>query len=174
MKLLSAVLILALAIPLQSGGGFKRDENQSFPESTEDERRAKRGKITGDEGLSLFGGNSRSDADSYGGGIAVNSFLWRASLDALSFAPLANVDPHGGVIITDWYEDPASKGEKFKLNVLILGKKLRADGVRVSVFKRTKSAAGEWEDAAVSKTVNRELEDKILTRARELRIKNAK
>ena len=87
--------------------------------------------------------------------------------------PLASTDPHGGVIITDWYEDPAARGERFKVNVLILGTELRVDGLRVTVFKQTKSASGTWQDSAVGTTTARDLEDKILTRARELRIHNA-
>ncbi len=164
------IIVLSILILIQGCSGITPDENQSFPESTEDARRAKRGKISGEGGIKLF--DSSSSEDDSSSGIGVNSFLWRASLDALSFAPLSSVDPLGGVIITEWYEDPAAKGEKFKINVIILGKKLRADGLRVSVFKKANNN-GVWEDAPISTDLNRQLEDKILTRARELRIKSA-
>src|SRR5579862_8835017 len=68
--------------------------------------------------------------------LGVNSYLWRATLDTLSFMPLVSADPFGGVIITDWYEDPKTPGERFKVNALILDKSLRADGVRITVFKQ--------------------------------------
>ncbi len=120
----------------------------------------------------IFGGGNTEDSAG-AAGIGVNSFLWRATLDTISFMPLASADPHGGVIITEWYEDPATPGERFKLNILILGTELRADGVRVSVFKQAKSDNDTWQDASVTNNVGRELEDKILTRARELRIQSA-
>ncbi len=150
------------------------DKEQSYPVGNEDKRRQGRGKLTG-EGMKLkmFGGDKNNNG-SYGSGIGVNSFLWRATLDALSFMPLASVDPHGGVIITEWYEDPAVRGEKFKINVLILGTALRADGVRVSVFKKVRDNNGDWVDAAVPEDTARKMEDVILTRARELRIQSVK
>jgi len=142
-----------------------------YPQSQEDARRASRGKLTGEGGIKLFGG--KDEKKDSGSGIGVNSFLWRATLDTLSFMPLAQVDPHGGVIITDWYENPDARGERFKLNVLILGTDLRADGIKVAVFKQEKNKEGQWQDSSASGDTARELEDKILTRARELRISNA-
>ena len=79
-------------------------------------------------------------------GLGVNSFLWRATLDTLGFMPLASADPFGGVIITDWYEDPKTKGERFKVNALILDKTLRADGVKITVFKQRLDAKNIWRD----------------------------
>lgn len=118
-------------------------------------------------GSRLFGDK---DEDSAGAaGIGVNSFLWRASLDTVSFMPLASADPFGGVILTDWYENPDTPGERFKLNVTILDRQLRADGVRVAVFKQTKDKSG-WRDAAIPKDMAVSIENAILTRARELRV----
>ena len=76
--------------------------------------------------------------------IGVNSYLWRATLDTLSFMPLASADPFGGVIITDWYEDPKAPGERFKVNALILDRSLRADGVKLTVFKQ-KQVKNAWQ-----------------------------
>ena len=156
-----------LALCALIAGCSTPDASTSYPLDNEDTRREKRGKLTGDGGLSLFGGKTAAPAGSV---IGVNSFLWRATLDTLSFMPLSSVDPHGGVIITDWYEDPKARGERFKLNVVIMGAELRADAVRVSVFRQTRTDNG-WSDALVGKETARELEDKILTRSRELRIK---
>jgi hypothetical protein len=132
-----------------------------------------RGSLFGsdDSGFSL-GGNKNKDGGGGGGGagIGVNSFLWRATLDTLGFMPLASADPFGGVIITDWYEDPKAKGERYKVNVLILDKSLRADGVKVTLFKQKIDDDGVWRDEAVNPGVGHDLEDTILTRARELRI----
>ena len=105
-------------------------------------------------------------------GLGVNAFLWRASLDTLSFMPLESADPFGGTIITDWYVPDPSKNERFRANAFILDRQLRADGIRVSVFRQTLSKGG-WTDAPVSQDTARQLEDTILTRARELRIAQA-
>ncbi len=100
--------------------------------------------------------------------IGVNSFLWRASLDVISFMPVASADPFGGGIITDWHSQPEAGNERFKLNVYILGRALRADGIRVAVFRQVQSVGG-WKDSAVPKATSTKIEDAILTRARQLR-----
>lgn len=128
--------------------------------------------ILGDGGLS-FGGKRAEDDEDGGSGIGVNSFLWRASLDTVSFMPIASADPFGGVIITDWYtpvlEEKDAAKERYKINVFILGKALRSDGVRVRIFRQVRRK-GTWVDTAPSKDMARQIEDSILTRARQMRI----
>ncbi|HEX4303509.1 MAG TPA: DUF3576 domain-containing protein [Rhizomicrobium sp.] len=102
--------------------------------------------------------------------LGVNSYMWHATLDTLSFVPLASADPFGGVVITDWYSPPQTPGERMKVTVYILDRSLRADGLKVAVFRQTKDAAGSWADAAVAGETSTRLEDAILTRARELRL----
>lgn len=104
-----------------------------------------------------------------GGGIGVNAFLWRGTLETLDFMPIASADPFGGLIITDWYQPPERQDERLKLHVLILDRSLRADAVKVSVFRQVRDGGG-WIDASVDPATARALEDKILTKARELRI----
>jgi Domain of unknown function (DUF3576) len=116
----------------------------------------------------IFGSSTSKDTGEGGGGVGVNSLLWRASLDVISFMPLVSADPFGGVIITDWYTPPATPDERFKVNVYILGRALRADGVRASVF-RQQNQGGSWSDAPVALNTNTDLENAILTRARQLR-----
>lgn len=108
------------------------------------------------------------------GSIGVNGYLWRASLDTLSFMPLASADPYGGVIITDWYVNPETPAERFKATVYILDTRLRADGLNVTVFKQTKDVNGAWVDAPVADQTSTDLENAILTRARQLRLSNIK
>ncbi len=103
-------------------------------------------------------------------GIGVNSFLWRASLDTISFMPLSEVDPFGGVIITDWYANPSMPTERFKLTVYILDTRLRADAIAVNVFRQVREDTGGWIDAPASTSTAYEIESAILTRARQLRI----
>ena len=169
MKLLS--LLFSVLFLLTACEGFLTpDENQpAAPQRQELERARERGKLTG-EGLILAGGKDKSEES--GSPLGVNSFLWRATLDTLSFMPLASADPFGGVILTEWYEDPNARGERFKISALILGRGLRADGINVTLFKQSYDAEKSWQDEAVDKGLSRKLEDTILTRARQLRVKS--
>ena len=119
-------------------------------------------------GLNEMPGNSGS---SNATGISVNGYLWRAALDTISFMPLAQADPFGGTILTDWYLPPETLGERFKVNVYILDSELRADGLRISVFRQRLDPSGIWLDARVSKNTGTNLENAILKRARQMRIR---
>jgi hypothetical protein len=125
--------------------------------------------IFGEGGIQLFGGSDKK-GNAEGGGIGVNAYLWRATLDTVSFLPLTSADPFGGVIITDWYQPPESPNERLKLTIMILDRQLRADGLRVSVFRQVRNAEGNWVDAKVDAKTSSQMEDAILTKARELRI----
>ena len=106
-------------------------------------------------------------------GIGVNGYLWRASLDTLSFMPLANADPWGGVINYDWYINPQTPNERFKATVFILDTRLRADALNVTVTKEVKGADGQWTAAPVAAQTEADLENAILTKARQLNLSNA-
>lgn len=107
-----------------------------------------------------------------GAALGVNAFLWRGALDTLGFMPLASADPFGGVIITDWFAPPTTQGERFKATAYILGRELRADGVRLSLFRQVREG-GQWVDAPVNPATATDIENKILARARELRARQA-
>lgn len=106
--------------------------------------------------------------------LGVNAYLWRATLDTLSFMPLASADPFGGVIITDWWQPPSVPDERFKATAYVLGRQLRADAIRVSIFRQVRDANGQWADAPMGQRQIGEIEDKVLARARELRAQGAK
>lgn len=126
--------------------------------------------------LALFFNQKNTAGAGTGGGapgVGVNSFLWHASLDTVSFMPLASADPFGGVIITDWYSPPQTPDERFKVNIFILNRELRADGVRASVFRQVRDNKGSWVDAPVDKNTPVDLENAILARARQIRLSTA-
>ena len=100
--------------------------------------------------------------------IGVNSYLWRAAVDTVSFAPLLQANANNGVIITDWYANPRAPGERVKLTVSILDQDLRADALRVAASRQVYQN-GVWVDAPVTAATVQKLEDIILTRARDLR-----
>ena len=105
--------------------------------------------------------------------IGVNGYLWRATLDTLSFMPLQSADPYGGVIVTDWYTNPEKPDERFKCTVYILDSRLRADGLNVAVFKQNRDASGAWIDAPSASQTETDIENAILT-GRQLRLSNIK
>ena len=127
-RFLRIVAALTL-VSLTACEGISREAPDA--EGAEDKLRRESGKLFGD--INLLGGRDNQETNS---GIGVNGFLWRASLDTLSFLPLSSADPFGGVIITDWYAPPESPAERFKVTVYILGRELRSDGVRVAVFRQ--------------------------------------
>jgi predicted small lipoprotein YifL len=121
--------------------------------------------------LAACGGRERPQADlaaSQVTTIGVNSYLWRAALDTVAFAPLLQADSAGGVIVTDWYANPSNPNERVKLTVSILDQDLRADALRVAASRQV-NQGGNWVDAPVQAATVQKLEDIILTKARDLR-----
>jgi len=175
----TAMIALAVAAIGLSGCGDLSSDGTVYPTS---QRKRKGGvdaydtsvddSIFGKEGLglNLLGGDDDdAGGGGGGGGVAVNSYLWRASLDTVSFMPLSSADPFGGVIITDWYSPPEAPNERFKLSVFILDRQLRADGLRVAVFKE-EARGGRWTPAPLDSSTAVNIENRILERARELRV----
>ncbi len=108
--------------------------------------------------------------DKGGQAATVNRYLWAASLETLNFLPVFTADPIAGLIITDWYADPMSPQERFKVSVYILDSDLRADALRISVFRQLQNDEGVWIDSTVNPATPREIENAVLTRARQLRL----
>lgn len=160
-----SVVLALLALTGCESGPVTGDDSDLL-----DDRRARlkdKGKLFGDNFLSL-GANKKSAEDA---GITVNEFLWRASLDTVSFMPLRNVDPFGGVILTEWYSPTTARNERLKVDIFILDKQLRANGIRVAIHKQVFNQGSKtWVDQQVDpKTVN-DFEEAILTRARQLKV----
>ena len=173
----AATALLAGALALVAGCGLQTEAD--YPE----EVRTKPGEVVydservreGDDSIFGSGGFNlldigKSKKGEGGSGIGVNSYLWRASLDTISFMPLVSADPFGGVIITDWYAPPETPGERFKMNVYIMDRQLRADGIRVAVIRQKARPDQGWINAAVAPATATNLENEILTRARQLRL----
>jgi len=169
---LRIAFLAALVLGLAACGGRenREDEYTDFRYDT----LSRAGTLFGDSGVvfGVGGKQGRASAED-GAALGVNAYLWRGALDTLSFMPLASADPFGGVIITDWYEPPAATGERFKATAYILGRQLRADGVRVNIFRQVLQG-GRWVDAPVSQATVGEIENKVLARARDLRAQSAR
>lgn len=140
-KLLTIALAAAAAAAC-GGGGVSKDRNATLASYSGDSARA----------------------------TTVNRYLWAASLETLDFLPIYSADPISGLIISDWYANPEAPGERFKTTVYILDSALRADALRVSIFRQERAEDGAWLDASVNPATAREIENAILTRARQLRL----
>jgi hypothetical protein len=162
MQFRSLLLPLALPLALAACGGGDKSE-KAVPDAGYD------APASG----ALVNPAKENKQQEAGAALGVNAYLWRAALDTLGFMPLASADPFGGVIITDWYSPPTTSGERFKATAYILGRQLRADGVRVTIFRQTRDGNG-WTDALVNPATGADIENKVLARARELRADAAK
>lgn len=151
-----AVGVLALSLAACSSGGSKTFQTQDRDGG----------------GFRLFGGGRDKAKEAAGPVIGVNSYLWRATLDTLAFMPLASADPYGGVVITEWYVNPEKPDQRFKCTAYLLDTRLRADGLNVTVFMQNKDAAGNWVDAPTAAQTETDIENAILTKARQLRLSN--
>ena len=160
--LFRAAVFMVAAAALSACSMFRGDDGPSGQSRADDNR--DRG------GISIFGGGGGArDGGTANAAIGVNGYLWRASLDTLNFMPLESADPFGGIIITGWHSDPTTPTERFKATVYILDTRLRADALNVSIFRQT-NVNGAWTDATVNPDTELQIENAILTRARQLRL----
>ena len=164
MRRLACTLALSLSLAACAGIKTERPENNPLPQDTIKGE----GLFSGESGniLDAFRDKTKTEAV----GIGVNGYLWRASLEAVSFMPILQADSSGGVILTDWYSNPKTPGERAKVSVYILGKEFTVQALRVSVFKQIKDSKGNWGEAKPEAATARALEDTILTEARKLRV----
>jgi Domain of unknown function (DUF3576) len=175
-KVRAATLLFVSGLGVAACGTQSKMPEFTVFDPKEQRQRDRSGTFTGKDGITIFGsGNSEAAqqaaaAGAGSGGIGVNAYLWRGALETLNFMPLASADPFGGLIITDWYQPTGLTDERLKVQVLILDRSLRADGVKVAVIRQLRDARGDWVDEPVDPTTVSQLEDKILTKARELRI----
>lgn len=162
---LSLLFITSCYIALSGCQGVTSETSYEDIETRREVKNRSIGKMFGKEAFT-FGDTAKSSEG--GAGIGVNSFLWRATLDTLSFMPLLLVDPFGGVILTDWYTPEDTPNERLKVDIRLLTKELRADGLKISVF-RQKMVSGQWVSQNVNPQTQHDLEEAILRRARELK-----
>ncbi|MBY0461949.1 MAG: DUF3576 domain-containing protein [Alphaproteobacteria bacterium] len=166
-KFLNKVVTLSILVLLTACSDNSNQENK-VPVDKEDKRKLGFGSLMGDDFLT-FGPGKKGKS---GGTVSatVNPYLWRASLESINFMPLASADAFGGVIVTDWYVAPKTPGEKLKITIFITDQVLRADALKVIVYKQVKTKDGTWANTNADPAVATELENIILTKARQLRI----
>ncbi len=173
-----AGLLAAVCVALAGCSSLPEgDANRVNPATIDDDDRDQAQNNVRGNLSDMFGGVALSDNVVYGNpnddalqGAEVNRFLWRASLDTLSFLPIASTDPFTGVIATDWGATPASPEERFKVTAYVTDTRLTPQALRVAVFKETLDGEGRWRPGLAAPETARQIEDAILLRARQLRI----
>lgn len=163
------LITLSFAALLTACGGLTVEDDYPQTDTTASEESGSIFDLFRRDGGAEVSTAAQTSAPAAPRGLGVNALLWQASLDTLSFMPLASADPLGGVIITEWYNDPAATNERVKINLVISGRDLRADALRVSVFRET-NRRGQWVATAASARAARQMENIILTRARDLAV----
>ncbi len=161
------ILNCMVALLLVACQGLKIENDDADLLTKRQKRDEHIGKLFGEESIPVTG-PAMTKTQEPGSSIAVNVYLWRSSLETVSFMPLKSVDPFGGVILTDWFTPDHTPNERLKVDILILDRELRVDGLKISVF-RQKFENGHWIDLPVNQVTARQMEDTILTRARELK-----
>jgi hypothetical protein len=170
----SRLITISFLLVLSACAADNIDVDHSYPDKY-GERVDKYGTLSGNrDGFTLFSNSpkKKQQQESASVGLGVNSYLWRATLDTINFMPIASADPFGGVIITDWYTPPSTPHERFKVNAFIMDRQLRADGIKVSIFRQEYNSHTGWRDVSSSQKAIIDLENTILTRARELNIQS--
>jgi hypothetical protein len=168
--LVALTALLGLSVALTSCSSLKNLKTEA-PEANPTDMPEGPGLFSGESGNLLESFKSNKPEAEPGGKIGVNIYLWRAALESVAFMPITTADSNGGVIITDWYAQPGRENERVRANILILGKSLRADALKVTLFKQTRTGS-EWSNEAVSAATTTALEDTILTKARAIRVQS--
>ena len=129
------------------------------------------GGLFGKKGLSLDMGENNQTQQTAAVGIPINPYLWRASLESISFMPLSSADPFAGTIITEWYNDQSNSNERCKVNIFIKGVELKTNNLKASIFCQEK-ISNNWVDSKVDIEQNLSFENVILEKAKKLRLSN--
>ena len=154
----------------RSGTPFNSAINKKLAMDDAQNRLITGGGLFGKKGsMDLFGGENTSEQTSIGMGLPINPFLWKASIETISFMPLASTDPFAGTIITDWYTAENSLGERCKLNIFINGADMKTDNLKVSSFCQSLKN-NQWVNSPSNIEDNIKLENAILNKAKKLKL----
>ena len=152
-------------------GSNKGDMNRQWIDAQN--RLRSGGGLFGNEGLSmgdLGKGNKEQQATIASVGFPINPYLWKGSLDTISFMPLVSADPMAGIIITEWYTDQKNIYQRCKLNIFIKGVELKTDNLKVNSFCQTLNDNNNWVDQKINNDNNIKLENAILNKAKKIRL----
>ena len=168
------ILLVLSLILIGCNAQVERNYKDYHPEIGEDKRASKMSSIVtkSDEPIVIY--SSSKSKGNTGGNEATGmagTYIWKASLESISFMPIISSDSNGGAIFTDWYADPSSPNEQFKFNIIIVSNEIQIGSVKVTAFRQVRSG-GHWKNVAVSKDLARNVEDNIIKKAIALRARD--
>ena len=154
----------------RSGTQFNTAKNKKLALSDAQNRLRTGGGLLGNKAGITFGGKKDGDENKVANiGMPINPYLWKASLETLSFMPLSSADPFGGTIITDWYTAASNENERCKLNIFINGAELKTTNLKVSSFCQQYKEQ-RWINKERNKGNDTKIENAILNKAKKLRL----
>jgi len=153
----------------RSGTVFSSGTNKKLALQDAETRLQTGGGLLGKEGISLnmLEGNKQETYSTIG--MPINPYLWRASLETISFMPLASADPFGGIIITDWYSTNSNIDERCKLNIFIKGAELKTNNLVVKSYCQ-KLTNNNWINIQSENEKNIKIENAILNKAKKIKL----
>ena len=157
----SKLLISCLLLLIFTGCGkgfFKKVDSRKVPVNV-NERAQKN--IQEGKGFRLMGNQKNTGVFDF----ATSNEMWRASIELLDFTPLSNVDYSGGIIITDWFTEKSSSNESIKITVRFLSNEIRADGIKVIIYKKVCDVKNYCSTNKVKSTLSQEIKLAILKKA---------
>ena len=135
-KLSKILLLFFLIFSLQQCGVLKKNPNTSAENIPTNAMERAKLNVKEGRGISIGSALKRGKSTTYN--FNTSNPMWKASLDTLDFLPLSTVDYSGGVIITDWYSETSdNNNSSIKIIVQFLSNEIRADGIKVSTYKKT-------------------------------------
>ena len=163
------LLFFCIIIFFQSCGAFKFEradvKDSPINDAEKRERNIKEGR-----GVTLPGGKGKSGTFDF----ATSNEMWRATIEVLDFVPLTTADYGGGIIITDWYSDNLDSQESIKIMVNFLSNEIRADGLKVKVYKKTCDNNFNCDTQLMSSTLEEEIKLAVLKKAAKLQLEKRK
>jgi len=161
-------LFFLIAIFFNACGGFKRSDVKDNPINDADKRQKN---IEEGRGITIGKAFNRNTGSF---NFATSNEMWRASLEILDFVPLATVDYSGGVIITDWYSDDLNSDETIKIIVNFLSNEIRADGLKIKLYKKECNQNQICKTQLVSSNISNEIKLAILKKAAQIKTQDTK
>ena len=164
-KFISIFILLSLLQSCQALK-FKRSDVKDNPVNDADKREKN---IKEGKGIKL-GKNRGSGSFDF----ATSNEMWRATMEILDFVPLATADYGGGVIITDWYKDDLNSKESIKIMVNFLSNEIRADGLKIKVYKKVCDNNQNCNTELMSSSIENEIKLAVLKKAAQIKNQDGK
>ena len=146
---------------------FKKSDVKNNPINDAEKRQKN---INEGKGITLGTGKKNSGTFDF----ATSNEMWRSAIEILDFVPLATADYGGGIIITDWYADDLNSNESIKIMINFLSNEIRADGLKVKIYKKVCNKNLNCNTQLLSSGLNDEIKLAVLKKAAQIKTQDRK